>query len=60
MADGRHLEKLKIGHISGTVQRIFAKFGKMTQILSTYHAFTSYSQSEPAMIERCVYKAIAE
>ena len=24
---GRHLEKSKIGHISGTVQRIFAKFG---------------------------------
>jgi len=29
MADGRHLEKSKIGHISGTVQPIFTKFGTM-------------------------------
>ena len=32
MADGRHLEKSKIGHISGTVWPIFAKFGAVTQI----------------------------
>ena len=32
MADGRHLEKSKIGHISGTVWPIFAKFGTVTHI----------------------------
>ena len=29
---GRHLEKSKIGHISGTFQRIIAKFDMMTYI----------------------------
>ena len=29
---GRRIEKLKFGHISVAVQRIFAKFGTMTHI----------------------------
>jgi len=29
---GRHLENSKIGHVSGTVRPIFAKFGTMTHI----------------------------
>ena len=32
MADGRRLEKLKTGHISGSVQPIFAKFGMKMHI----------------------------
>jgi len=32
MADSRHLEKSKIGHISGTVRPIFTKFGMMMHI----------------------------
>jgi len=32
MADGSHLGKSKIGHITGTVWPIFAKFGTMAHI----------------------------
>ena len=32
MADGRHLEKLKNGHISATVRPIGMKFGLVTHI----------------------------
>ena len=32
MADGRHLEKSKIGHITGTVWPIFSKSGSVMQI----------------------------
>jgi len=34
MADGRHLEKSKNGHISATNRPILTKFDRMTQILT--------------------------